>query len=224
MGELIVTRARRVGERPGFVPVRGRFRQRHRVDPNTYHDPGGTTAQEQMELTSRQREILSTLIDGHRSTGSPVAAEDLAESLDRHRGTIYNHMQTLGTLGLVEGVTGPGGGYEPTDRAYEALGRDVDETGGTLTLAHGYSRIDVRVDGIYFMNVHHPDRCRARVTFRESVGRVGVGDPVVVGPTPGSRLVVAGEVEAVDDAENQVLMDVARAEAPLEAEVAGEAG
>jgi hypothetical protein len=169
-----------------------------------------------MELTGRQREILATLVDGHRSRGEPVTAEEIAAELDRHPGTVHNHMQVLGTLGLVEGITGPKGGYEPTEAASTALGERSAEGGDAVTVAHEYERIDLTVDEIRFLNVDDPTTCRAVVRFRQTVTGIEVGDPVVVGPTPTGSLVLAGQVRLFDDAENELLLDVASAEAPVE--------
>ena len=136
----------------------------------------------------------------------------------RHPGTVHNHMQVLGTLGLVEGITGPRGGYEPTDAAAAALGERSGDGGDAVTVAHEYERVDLTVDEIRFLNVDDPNVCRAVVRFRETVAGVGVGDPVVVGPTPTGSLVLAGEVRLFDDEKNELLLDVASAEAPVEPE------
>jgi predicted transcriptional regulator len=167
-----------------------------------------------MDLTARQREILATLVEGHRDRDAPMTADDIAAALDRHPGTIHNHMQVLGTLGLVEGITGPRGGYEPTETAVEALGASTDEDGEGLTLAREFERLDVTVEEIDLWNVHHPTVCRALVRFGGAVSTLSVGDPVVVGPTPGTDLVVAGEVLVFDDERNEALLDVAAMEAP----------
>lgn len=171
-----------------------------------------------MDLTSSQREILNTLVNGYEETESPMPATEIAEVCDRHVGTIRNLMQMMKSLGLVEGVPGSEGGYVPTDAAFEALDRDPDDEGDgeTLGLAHDYDRVDVAVESIDFTNVHHPEKCRATVTFRESVARFSVGDPVIVGPTPNSGLVITGQVEATDEGRNVLHLNVKRMEAPLE--------
>lgn len=169
-----------------------------------------------MDLTGRQREILATLIDGYRSRDEPMTADEIAEELDRHPGTVHNHMQVLGTLGLVEGITGPRGGYRPTEAAAGAIGERSTDDGDAVTVAHEYERVDLTVDEIRFLNVDDPNVCRAVVRFRETMTGIGVGDPVVVGPTPAGGLLLAGEVRLFDDAENELLVDVASAEAPVE--------
>ncbi|MFC7099013.1 TrmB family transcriptional regulator [Halobaculum marinum] len=167
-----------------------------------------------MDLTSSQRDILNTLVNGYETDESPMPATEIAEVCDRHVGTIRNLMQMMKSLGLVEGVPGSEGGYVPTDAAYEALDRDRAGGEEMLGLAHDFDRVDVAVESIGFTNVHHPEKCRARVTFRESVARFDVGDPVIVGPTP-NGLVIAGEVEATDEGHNVLHLAVYNLEAPL---------
>jgi predicted transcriptional regulator len=171
-----------------------------------------------MELTGRQREILATLVDGYRTADEPMTAEAIAGELDRHPGTVHNHMQVLGTLGLVEGITGPQGGYEPTVAATDALGERADDGGDAVTVAHEYERVNLTVDEIRFLGADNPDICRAVVRFRETVTGINVGDPVVVGPTPTGSLVLAGQVRLFEDTENELLLDVASAEAPVTGE------
>lgn len=169
-----------------------------------------------MDLTSSQQEALNAIVNGYEATESPVTAEAIAAEVDRHPGSIRDQMQVLKSVGVVESVMGPTGGYQPTEAAYEALGRRrLDET-ETLTLAHGYERIDATVADIDLTNVHHPERCRARVRFQQSIGRFSAGDPVVVGPTPSAGLVLAGQVTAIDEAANELHVEVARMEAPVE--------
>lgn len=168
-----------------------------------------------MDITESQREILNELVNGYERREEPVPAPDLADATDRHVGTIRGLMQLLKSIDLVEGVAGPDGGYVPTETAFETLDRRRGDDGETLGLAHEYERADVAVEEVRFTAVHHPDKCVATVTLRESVGRFGVGDPVVVGPTPMAGLAIAGAVEAVDEGRNELRLAVGRLEAPL---------
>ncbi|RKD89157.1 HTH domain-containing protein [Halopiger aswanensis] len=169
----------------------------------------------QIDLTSRQRRTLTTLINEFQGTDSPITAKQLATELDRDAGTLRNQMQSLTSLGLVEGIPGPKGGYKPTASAYEALDRDQLDDAETVVLARNFDRVDATVDEIEFTNVHHPDSCRARVRFQQSLRELSEGDEIAVGPTPVSSLVLAGVVVAVDDSLNKVIIDVAKLEAPL---------
>lgn len=170
-----------------------------------------------MDLTTSQREVLNALVNGYGRLDGPVTAGEIADESGRSPGTIYDLMGLLKSVGLVESVAGPNGGYVPTGTAFEALGREEagDDGGEPLGLAHEHDRVDVEVESIGLSAVHHPDKCAATVTFRESVTRFGVGDAVIVGPTPRSGLVVVGEVVASDEGRNELRLDVGRIEAPL---------
>jgi len=125
-------------------------------------------------------------------------------------------MQQLSQFGVVEGVSGPAGGYKPTELAFEALGREPLEETEALTVAHDYDRLDVTIDRISFKSVRHPENCRVELHLRQSVSDFAVGQPVAAGPTPLSGLVVAGTVKAVDATKNTLILDVAELEAPVE--------
>lgn len=169
-----------------------------------------------VELSALHRKVTTVLTNEYQRTGEPVSSETLAEALDRSPGTVHNTMQRLADLGLVDGVPGPGGGYEPTERAFEKLDRGRVDDPATVTLSKDFDRLSVIVDEITFPNVTHPEACRARVHCQQSVDEVSIGDPVVVGPTPGSALAIAGEVLTISDTHDSLLLDVAQVEAPLE--------
>ncbi len=68
-----------------------------------------------MKLTAVQREVLLALVDlYYKSQGDAVKGEGIANVINKNPGTIRNQMQSLRSLGLVEGVPGPNGGYRPT--------------------------------------------------------------------------------------------------------------
>lgn len=168
-----------------------------------------------LELSASQRQTLTALVNGYQQSERPVKGDRIAELVDRTPGTVRNQMQHLKSLGLVEGVPGPKGGYEPTEAAFEVLGREDLEERATVTLSGEYERVDVTVSEIDFPNVNHPEECTARVRFQASARHVEVGDPVVVGPTPRADLVVGGRVQAVNDTADEVLLDVSVLEAPV---------
>jgi predicted transcriptional regulator len=169
-----------------------------------------------IDLTTSQQQTLTALVNNYQPGEGPVKTQTVAENVDRTTGTVQNQMQRLSQLGVVEGVSGPSGGYKPTKIAYEVLDREPVDDSTDLTLAHGYDRIDVTVDEIRFTNVHHPDTCRARIHLQQSVEQFSVGQPVAVGPTPLSKLVIAGEIEAVDGTTNTLLLEIAQIEAPVD--------
>ncbi|MFC7249847.1 TrmB family transcriptional regulator [Halomicroarcula sp. GCM10025324] len=169
-----------------------------------------------IELTSSQRAAMTALVNEYDSTGEPVKGDVIAAAVDRTPGTVRNQMQHLKDLSLVEGLTGPNGGYKPTPLAYDALGREEIDDPRTMTLARNNERVDITVDGIRLSSVHHPEECRAHIHLQESFTQFDIGDAVVVGPTPLSRLLVAGVVEAVDESNNEIIVDIAQLEAPVE--------
>ena len=78
-------------------------------------------------LTAVQREILQSLINLYRkSKCTSVKCESIADLMGRNSGTIRNQMQSLRSLGLVQGVPGPRGGYKPTLEAYHTLNIEND--------------------------------------------------------------------------------------------------
>jgi predicted transcriptional regulator len=168
-----------------------------------------------VELSSSQRTILTTLVNEYQQAEAPVQGEVVAAALDRSVGTIRNRMQDLKAVGLVESVPGPGGGYEPTEAALGLLDRAETDRIATVALSQDFERVDVTVERVAFPSVHHPTACTAHVYCNESLAHVAVGDPIVVGPTPVTNLAVAGEVVAINDTADRVLLDVARIVAPL---------
>jgi len=170
----------------------------------------------QIDLTTSQEQTLTALVNQYRPGEGPVKAKTVAEQVSRSLGTIQNQMQRLSQFGVVEGVSGPAGGYKPTETAYEALGREpLDET-EALTVAHEYERLDVTVDQIGFKSVHHPENCRVELHLQQSVDGFSIGQAVAAGPTPLSGLVVAGTIKAIEDTTNTLILDVAQLEAPVE--------
>lgn len=168
-----------------------------------------------LDLSGSQRQILKTLVNDYQRTDDPVKGDRVADVVDRTPGTVRNQMQSLKSLGLVEGVPGPKGGYRPTETAFSVLDReDLDER-ATVTLSGEYDRLDVTVSDIDFPNVNHPEECTARVDLQATADHLDVGDPVVVGPTPQARLVVGGRVEAINGTADELRLDVTVLEAPV---------
>jgi predicted transcriptional regulator len=168
-----------------------------------------------VDLSGSQQQIVTAIVNEYQETGEPVKSGRIAEIIDRTPGTVRNQMVQLTSLGVVEGVLGPEGGYEPTEKGLALLERgDVDDR-AQVTLAQDFDRIDITVDEITLPNVHHPTECRAHVHFQATLEGIEPGDPVVVGPTPQSELVVSGVVVAVLGDDDRVLLDVSEMEAPL---------
>jgi predicted transcriptional regulator len=170
-----------------------------------------------IELTPSQRSILTALTNLHREQEDAVKGEDIAAEVDRNPGTIRNQMQSLKALQLVEGVPGPKGGYKPTAAAYEALDVEQMDDPAAVSLAHNGDPVEgANVEEITLTTVHHPELCRAEIVLQGSVRDFHEGDTVVVGPTPLSKLVVRGTVDAKDDTNSSIILRIDGMEAPAE--------
>jgi predicted transcriptional regulator len=168
-----------------------------------------------LDLYETQRRTLTVLVNEYQQRESPVNSNVLAERMDRTPGTIRNKMPQLESLGLVEGVAGPTGGYEPTAKAFEVLDRDPDTDRESVTVAHDFDRVDATVESVSFTNVNHPSDCRAWIEFQTALPAVEVGEPIAVGPTAQAGLVVAGEVHTTNDTGNRISITVSQLEAPV---------
>ncbi|QLG29249.1 Rrf2 family transcriptional regulator [Halorarum halophilum] len=172
----------------------------------------------QIELNDVQNRILAILVEEYQSRESPVKGEFVADEVGRSAGSIRNQFQSLKALGLVEGIPGPKGGYKPTASAFNVLDYQNLDDPERLIVAHDYERVTATVDQIDLLTVREPEQCQARVHFQEPIEGFGVGDPIVVGPTPISELVLVGEIEEIDGTTNHVVLDVSSMEAPFSEE------
>lgn len=168
-----------------------------------------------MNLSSTQREVLIALLNRYQLSESPISSGELADVVERKPGTIRNQMQALTASNLVEGVFGPEGGYKPTSKAYTVLGRQKLDVVETLPLTRDYNRVDLIVNNIDFTNVHHPEKCRARIEFQQSISQLNADDPIIIGPTPYKNLVLAGVIRAIDNSTNELQLDITQLKAPL---------
>lgn len=166
-----------------------------------------------IELTNSQHRILTVLINRYQAEDEPVPAKEIANEIDREPRTVRNQMASLKDLDLVEGIPGPAGGYEPTPPAFDILDRETVEDPETAILAREFERVDAIVDEISFPNVHHPETCRARIRFQQSIQEFDEGDAIAIGAMPDSQLLLAGEIEAIETTRNQIILDVSRVEA-----------
>ncbi len=162
-----------------------------------------------MKLTPVQREILLALIDlYHNAKGETIKGEDIATLMKRNPGTIRNQMQALRSLGLVEGVPGPKGGYLPTAEGYKILNFDALKKEVKIPIFVGGRMLDgVTVRDIDFIDIADPDRCRAKIHVIGSLKNVEVGENIIVGPTSVNKLMVKGQVLGRDDIDNIILIE-----------------
>lgn len=163
-----------------------------------------------MNLTTVQREVLMALVDlYHKSNGDAIKGEDIAELITKNPGTIRNQMQSLRSLGLVEGVPGPKGGYRPTAECYSVLNYAEAKDRVLVPIRKGYEILEgVTVTAIDLTTVFDPNRCNANVHAIGRLKDLTIGDEIIVGPTPINKFVLKGRVVGRDDIKNILLIDI----------------
>ncbi|AKH97333.1 Rrf2 family transcriptional regulator [Halanaeroarchaeum sulfurireducens] len=166
------------------------------------------------ELTDTQREALSILLERYRETEQPVSGSHIAEEIGRSPSTISKYMKELRSLNLVISLRGQKGGYRPTANAFGVLDADSDAESESLYLVRGYDRVDMVVEEIEFPSVRDGESCVADIYFESPVEAYEVGDLILIGPTPGTHLVIGGEILRFDSP-TQLRLDVGVLEAPV---------
>jgi predicted transcriptional regulator len=162
-----------------------------------------------MDLSQIQKEILITLITLYHQTSTAIKGEDIAEVLKRNPGTVRNQMQALKSLGLVDGVPGPKGGYNPTALAYKELNMVNYEQEAHVPLSrYGELIKGVRVSEIDLTTLCHPDVCHALIKLIGSVKIFQIGEEVTIGPTPVNKLFVTGEIIGKDEVQQSLLLSI----------------
>ncbi len=164
----------------------------------------------ELELTQIQKDILYALITLYKNKkGGSVKGEEIAELINRNPGTVRNQMQALRSLGLVEGVPGPKGGYRPTSKAYELLSiTKYEEAIKVPVIVNDEIQEDLSAEEIIFPTISHPKICQARVRIIGNIKRINPNDRVVIGPTPVNELMIYGKVVGRDDTNNMIVMDI----------------
>jgi len=161
--------------------------------------------------------ILSALTDLYQEIEDSIRAERIADEIDRNPGTVRNKMQSLRNLELVEGISGPKGGYKPTTNAYEALDIERMDNPADIRLKRNGNPIKgVNIVEIDLPSVHHPGLCRAEIHLQGSVQDFHQGDDVIVGPTPLAKLRITGTMDGKDETNNILIMQVEEMTAPIE--------
>ncbi len=159
-------------------------------------------------LTSVQKEILQSLINLYRkSKCTSVKCENIAELMGRNSGTIRNQMQSLRSLGLVQGVPGPRGGYKPTLEAYHTLNIQNDPCEIHVPIHVNNELIpDISVNKIEFTNILRPGDCEATITVLGDIKQLDLDNKIKIGPTPVNNLTVLGTIIGRDDVDNALLI------------------
>lgn len=160
-----------------------------------------------MDLSLIQKDILITLITLYHQHSHSIKGEEIAEVIRRNPGTVRNQMQALKAIGLVDGIPGPKGGYNPTSKAYHEL--NIDHSGGgydVLISRDGEVVPGVKVVEIAFTTLCHPDLCQASVRIIGSLRAFEIGDNITIGPTPVNKLLIRGEVYGKDEVSQSLLV------------------
>lgn len=163
-----------------------------------------------MKLTPVQREVLLALIDLYcKSQGDAVKGENIADIISKNPGTIRNQMQSLRSLGLVEGVPGPKGGYRPTIDGYKLLNFEDMENRVTVPIVHKNIIIkESTITRIELSSISSPDKCSATIHVIGTIKKLNVGDILRIGPTPVNKLIIRCRIVGRDDINNVLLVDV----------------
>jgi hypothetical protein len=162
-----------------------------------------------MDLSLIQKDILITLISLYHQYSHPIKGEEIAEVIRRNPGTVRNQMQALKAIGLVDGIPGPKGGYNPTAMAYRELNLGISEGEYDVLISReGEVIMGVKVVEIAFTTLCHPDICQASVRVIGSVRPFEIGDSITIGPTPVNKLLIRGEVYGKDEISQTLLISI----------------
>ena len=160
-----------------------------------------------MDLSLIQKDILITLISLYHQYSHPIKSEVIADIIRRNHGTVRNQMLALKVLGLVDGIPGPKGGYQPTARAYSELNVSSDYSESEVVLQKNGEKVEgVRVHEIAFTTLTHADLCHALIKIIGNVRSFEVGDKITIGPTPLNKLLIKGEVFGKDEINSALLI------------------
>jgi predicted transcriptional regulator len=160
-----------------------------------------------MDLSLIQKDILITLITLYHKHSRSIKGEDIADMIQRNPGTVRNQMQALKTIGLVDGVPGPKGGYIPTALAYKELNLNVSEGNYDVSISRDGEIVSgASVQEIDFTTLCHPDICHAVIKLFGSAKLFEIGDRITIGPTPVNKLLIRGEVFGKDESKQLLLI------------------
>jgi predicted transcriptional regulator len=160
-----------------------------------------------MDLSLIQKDILITLITLYYQHSHSIKGEEIAEVIRRNPGTVRNQMQALKTIGFVDGVPGPKGGYIPTALAYKELNLNLADRDYDVRISRNGEVVKgAKVKEIDFTTLCHPDICHAVIKLIGSAKLFEIGDQITIGPTPVNKLVIKGEVFGKDEAEQSLMI------------------
>jgi predicted transcriptional regulator len=160
-----------------------------------------------MDLSLIQKDILITLISLYHQHSHPIKGEEIAEVIRRNPGTVRNQMQALKAIGLVDGIPGPKGGYNPTAMAYKELNLEHTEGEYDVQISRDGELVPgAKVVEVAFTTLCHPDICQASVRVIGSLRAFEIGDNITIGPTPVNKLLIRGEVYGKDEVSQTLLI------------------
>ncbi len=148
------------------------------------------------ELSRAQRNILLTLVYLYKLYKRKIKSEEISEYLNMNMATVRNMMQNLKVLGFVKSITGPKGGYVPTDKAYKILEITPPDKAINVPVYVNSKKANVIVEEIEFASIGNEATAKIKAF---GVDKIKIGDRIVVGPTPVNLLVVQGKVVGKDD-------------------------
>ena len=166
-----------------------------------------------MHLTNIQREILETLVKLYERHKRMIKSKEVAKILGKDEGTVRNIILWLKNLGLVESRTGPAGGYMPTLKAYEVLGRYSPYS---LTIGYGQAIVYKGGAGEYkypvvnmeLLDIFGTEPVKAVVRVTGDLSMVEEGDKVRVESIPARRFALEGIVRKVSRGAGELLLEV----------------
>lgn len=162
-----------------------------------------------MELSSVQQEILNALIALFQEKKRTIKGEEIAESINKQPGTIRNHMPWLKSLGLIESIQGPKGGYKPTSKAYSTLDLASYEEGESVDILKKGEKVEgATVIEIDLTTIPQPNVCKSEIKIIGDIRRFTEGEDISIGPTPVNNLFFKGKVSGRDEVNNKLIMSI----------------
>ncbi len=132
------------------------------------------------ELTVRQQQILSAIVEEYAEVASPVGSVTLAKLFKVSSATIRNDMVTLEKLGYIE-QPHTSAGRIPTDKGYRAFVNSISSKENTQPVINRNARaIDTRIQGAGEHEQAIRSAVRSLVEITNNVGLATIGGSLYV--------------------------------------------
>ena len=162
-----------------------------------------------MDLSLIQKDLLIALIALYEQKSIPIKGEEIAHVIQRNPGTVRNQMQALKAAGLVDGISGPKGGYHPTASAFNLLNISKGSGNVAVPISRNGARLtNIHVLEVSFTALSCADICHGLIHISGSVRDFTPGDIVVIGPTPVNKLMISGEVFGKDEGKKSLIISI----------------